>query len=314
MAIAERESAFATCKRGVLAWVEHDPARRGAALAFYSLVSMAPLLLLVIATAGLVWGPDAVRGELYGQLRGLFGEGAAAAVQSMVQSAYIDAGSRWSLIAGLGLTLFGATTVLAELQGTVDELWRRHPPARPEDGGTPSTGLGWRSLVQARLRGLAMLTGLAFLLLVSLALSAGLALLQAVWEPWLQGSGAGVLEAVRQLASLALTAAVFALMYRVLPSHRLARSDVWLGGLVTALLFAVGKAGIGWYLATSAVTSAYGAAGSLVLVMFWVYWSAQVFLLGAAFTWAWSTRGARRSGSTAAAGAGAASAAHGVPR
>ncbi len=277
---------LAAGRRAALAWFEHEPARRGAALAFYSLVSMAPLLLVVLSIGGLVWGAEALRGELYGQLRGLFGEPTAAAVQALILSVKLSDSGGWGLLLGVCATLFGATTVLAELQASVDELWSRHGQAPAPGHDAP-----WYGLVRARLRALAMIAGLAFLLLVSMALSATLAVVQAAWSAWVGDSGWATLTGwLQQAASLLLTTVVFALVYRVLPQQRLRRADIWLGALVTALLFGVGKALIGWYLATTAGASAYGAAASLVLVMLWVYWSAQVFLLGAAFTWAWATR------------------------
>jgi membrane protein len=284
---AQLKSLWPTTRRALLAWFAHEPARRGAALAFYSLVSMAPLLLVVLSIGGLVWGGEALRGELFGQLRGLFGDSTAAAVQAMVQSVTLDGSGGWGLVLGVGATLFGATTVLAELQASVDELWLR--PGQPVPAGRHNAP--WYGLVRARLRALAMIAGLAFLLLVSMALSATLALVQSAWAAWV-GDSAWALwtEALQQLLSLLLTTVVFALVYRVLPRQRLKPADVWVGAAVTALLFAVGKGLIGWYLATTAGASAYGAAASLMLVMLWVYWSAQVFLLGAAFTWAWSTR------------------------
>lgn len=282
---------FSASKRAVAAWFEHEPARRGAALAFYSLVSMAPLLLVVLAIGGLVWGTEALRGELYGQLRGLFGQATSAAVQALVQSVTLAEGGGWALVLGIGITLFGATTVLAELQASVDELWHRPGQPVPESQKVGARNAPWYGLVRARLRALAMIAGLAFLLLVSMFLSAGLALIQAAWSAWVGDTAWATLTAwLQQALSLALTTAVFALVYRVLPRSRLRPADIWVGALVTALLFGVGKALIGWYLATTAGASAYGAAASLVLVMLWVYWSAQVFLLGAAFTWAWATR------------------------
>ena len=276
---------WSSTRRAFSVWFDHEPARRGAALAFYSLVSMAPLLVVVLAIGSLVWGGEALRGELYGQLSGLFGAPAAAAVQAMVQSVELSDGGGWGLVLGVAATLFGATTVLAELQASVDEIWFR--PGVPQ----PHADAPWYGLVRARLRALAMIAGLAFLLLVSMALSATMALVQVAWSAWVGDSFWGTLTAwLQEALSLLLTTAVFALVYRVLPRRRLRRSDIWAGALVTALLFAVGKLLIGWYLATTAGASAYGAAASLVLVMLWVYWSAQVFLLGAAFTWAWSTR------------------------
>jgi membrane protein len=278
-------SLWLSSQRAFVAWLDHEPARRGAALAFYSLVSMAPLLLVVLAIGSLVWGKQALRGELDGQLRGLFGDATASAVQSMVQNVTLTEGGGMGLLIGVLVTLFGATTVLAELQASVDELWFRHG----QQG--VAADAPWYGLVRARLRALAMIGGLAFLLLVSMALSAMLAVVQAAWSAWLGDSSWATATAwLQQLASLLLTTAVFALVYRVLPRQRLRRMDMWVGALVTALLFAVGKSLIGWYLATTAGASVYGAAAALVLVMLWVYWSAQVFLLGAAFTWAWSTR------------------------
>ena len=291
-------------RRSVSAWIDDDAASLGAALAYYTLFSLAPLLLIVISVAGMVFGADAARGQIVGQLQGLMGPTGAAAVQGLLESVNHPAGGVLATAVGVLLMLLGATTVFAELQNTLDRIWRA--PARPAGGL-------W-SLLRARVLSFGLILGLGFLLIVSLLASAAVAALQAWWAPWLgqatlpftSSTSAGAswlgslvstlpLAAVNSALGFALVTLVFAMIYKVMPRVRIEWSDVWVGALVTSALFGGGRCLIGLYLGTGAVTSGFGAAGSLVAVLVWVYYSAQIFLLGAEFTWVYAhTLGSRR--------------------
>jgi len=268
-----------------LGWVEDRAPSMGAALAYYTLFSIAPLLLIVIAVAGAVFGAEAARGEIFEQLRGLLGPEGATAVEGLLGSVHRQGQSGWGTLLGAGLLLVGATTVFAELQEALDRIWRT--PSRRRKGGL----LG---LLRARLISFGLILGVGFLLMVSLVLSAALAVLSRWWAPLL-GGWPGLLQAADNVLGFGLTLLVFAAIYKVVPTARIAWRDVWIGSAVTAVLFTIGKALIGLYIGTSGVTSGFGAAGSVVALLVWVYWSAQVFLIGAEFTWAYAHRyGSRR--------------------
>jgi membrane protein len=282
--------AWAMTLAAVQAWQADRAPSMGAALAYYTLFSLAPLLLIALSVAGLVFGPEAARGEIYGQLQGLMGSASAAAVQQLLESVNRPSGSVAHTLLGLGLMLVGATTVFAELQDALDRIWRA--PARAD------TGL-W-SLLRARVLSFGLILGLGFLLLVSMLLSAAVAAVQtwwsAAWADWVRerlGEGLGgwlsgwtlLLSAFNLLSSFALVTLLFALIYKLMPRVRIAWSDVWVGAVFTAGLFTLGRTLIGAYLSHGAVGSGFGAAGALVAVLVWVYYSAQAFLLGAEFTW-----------------------------
>jgi membrane protein len=265
----------------------------GAALAYYTLFSIAPVLIIVIAVAGFFFGPEAARGEIVAQLRGLLGDDGAAAVQGLLESASDPEEGLFATISSIALLLLGATTVFAELQSDLDRIWRA-------EAGKSLSGL-W-GFLRARLLSFGMVLVLAFLLLVSLALSAALSALGNWWGGWLEG-WALALESLNFIASLAITTGLFALIYKFLPRAEIAWHDVWIGAGVTALLFAIGKFLIGLYIGRSGIASGFGAAGSFVVLLVWVYYSTQIFLLGAEFTWVYahergSRRGRPRPGST----------------
>jgi membrane protein len=267
------------------AWVDDYGPSMGAALAYYTMFSMAPLLLIVIAVAGLVFGEQAARGEIAAQLSALMGPAGADAVQSLLTSVRQPAQSGAATVLGLGLLLVGATTVFGELQDALDRIWR--VPVR-------SRSAGWVKLLRARLLSFGMILAIGFLLMVSLVLSAILATLGRWWSPAF-GGWLALADWANTVASFALVAVVFALIYKVMPRARVQWRDVIIGALVTATLFSLGKALIGVYIGRSGIGSAFGAAGSLVVVLVWVYYSAQIFLLGAEFTWVFAnTYGSRR--------------------
>ena len=256
----------------VTEWFDDRAASKGAALAFYTLFSMAPVLVLVIAIAGFFWGPEAARGELLGQLQGLVGKQGAEALQLVLQGARDKEEGKLATIIAAGLLVFGATTVFAELKSSLDEIW--HVPA-PKDAT-------WWDVVRTRLLSFGIILVLGFLLMVSLVISAALALL----ENFLAGfwkDATVLLGWVAQAVSFLVIAALFGVIYKLLPRIRLAWKDVVIGALGTALLFTLGKYAIGLYIGNSGVANSFGAAGSMIALLLWVYYSAQIFFLGAEF-------------------------------
>ena len=271
-------------KAAASSWVDDYAQSMGAALAYYTMFSIAPLLLIVISVAGLIFGVEAARGEIVGQLQGLMGQQGAAAVQGLLESASKPAKSVSATLVGGILLLIGATSVFAELQDALDRIWRA--PKR-QKGGI------W-SLLRARMLSFGMIISIGFLLMVSLVVSAALAALGKLWGPHF-AEWEILANVVNFLFSFALTTTVFAMIYKIMPRVKVDWADVWIGAGVTALLFTIGKSLIGFYIGKSGVTSGFGAAGSLVVSLVWVYYSAQIFLMGAEFTWAYAlTFGSRK--------------------
>lgn len=273
-------------KEAVSAWSDDFAPSMGAALSYYMLFSIAPLLVIVIALAGFFFGAEAVRGEVFAQLSGLMGQDGAAAIEGLLKSASEPKEGAIATAASVAVLLLGATTALAELQSSLDRIWRA--PAPEKIGGV------W-TFIRARLLSFAMILTLAFLLMVSLVLGAGMAALGKWWGPWFTGWET-LAQIVNFVLSFGLTTVLFAMIYKIVPRVHIRWHDVWVGAAVTAVLFAVGKILIGLYLGKSGVTSGFGAAGSLVLVMVWVYYSAQVFLIGAEFTWVYAHEFGSRKG------------------
>ena len=257
----------------VTEWLEHRASSKGAALAYYTLFSVAPILVLVIAIAGFFYGPAAARGELMAQLQGLLGTQGAEAIQLVLAGAQNhDQGRIATLIAG-ALLLFGATSVFAELKASLDEIWQ--VPALKEAGA-------W-DMVRTRLLSFGLVLVLAFLLMVSLVISAAMAILENYWEGHWKDA-AVLFSVISNLLGFGVIACLFAVIYKMLPRVRLSWRDVMIGALGTAFMFSLGKYAIGMYIGNSGVASSYGAAGSLVALLIWIYYSAQIFFLGAEFT------------------------------
>ena len=272
-------------KESVKAWNDDYAPSMGAALAYYTLFSVAPLLIIVIAVAGLVFGQDAAQGAIFAQLQGLIGDEGATAIEGLVKSANKPATSTIATIVGVVTLIVGATTVFGELQSDLDRIWKA--PAAPKASGL------WR-LVRTRVLSFGLVLGMGFVLLVSLVLSATLAALGNLYGGWFENFE-WLLHIVNFIVSFAVITGLFAMIYKILPRVPISWHDVWIGSAATALLFAVGKFAIGLYLGKSGVVSGFGAAGSLVLLLLWVYYSAQIFLMGAEFTWAYAHRyGSRR--------------------
>lgn len=270
-------------------WSEDRAPSMGAALAYYTMFSIAPLLLIVISIAGLLFGTEAAHGELSAQLEGLMGERGARAVEGLVESASQPDKSILATILGVAVLLVGATTVFAELRGSLDRIW--DAPETEESSGI------WY-LLRTRLLSFGMILGIGFLLIVSLVFSAVLAALEKWWSPAFVGFEV-VAQVVNVVVGFVLTALAFAMIYKLMPRVTIAWRDVAIGASITALLFTLGKYLIGLYLGRSTVASGFGAAGSLAVMLAWVYYSAQIFLLGAEFTAVYSLRhGSRRNART----------------
>ena len=265
-------------RKSVEAWVDDYAPSMGAALAYYTLFSIAPLLIIAIAVAGLVFGQEAARGEIVVQIQGLIGQEGAIAVQGLLKSANEPARDVFLTVVSIITLVIGATTVFAELQSDLDRIWRVPAPAKEN---------GIWVLLRTRLLSFGLVLGLGFLLLVSLVISAAIAALGKWWNGVFEGWEA-LLQALNFGISLATTTLLFALIYKIMPRARIAWRDVLVGAGVTALLFEIGKFLIGLYLGKTSVASGFGAAGSLVVLLVWVYFAAQIFLLGAEFTWVYS--------------------------
>ncbi len=271
-----RQDWWAMLKETGAGWVADKAPRLAAALAFYTILSAAPLLVVALSIAGMVYGRAAVEGQLVEQMRGLVGEEGAKAIQSMIAAAG-GPGSGLAMVIGIVMLLLGASGVFAELQDALNTIWK----------APPRKGAGWLAMVRDRAMSLAMVFGVAFLLLVTLVVSAVLSALTRF--AGLEGIGV-VGQVVDFLVSIIVVTLLFAMMYKILPDVNIAWSDVWVGAVVTAFLFTVGKLLIGLYLGHAGLGSAYGAAGSLVVFVVWVYYSAQVLFLGAEFTKAYAER------------------------
>ena len=270
-------------KRSCVAWVEDRAPTMGAALAFYSAFSLAPLLIIVIAVAGAALGVDAARGAIVGQIAGLVGAPAAEAIQALLKAAQETTTGVFATVVGLVTMLIGATTILVELQDDLDHIWK----APRRQGST------LLSMLRARILSLGMILGVGFLLLISLVLSSAIAAIEAYAQSRLPGAALPLLLLWNPLLSVGAITVLFAMLYKWLPNVRIAWKDVWMGAFITAILFSAGRYAIGLYLGRSAIASAYGAAGTLVVLLLWLYYSAQVFLLGAEFTCLYAKHRAR---------------------
>ena len=270
MTITSASAAWQLARRAFAGWKDDAAPSMGAALAFYTLFSLAPVLLLAIAVAGFFMGRDGAQNLVITQLPKFLGAKAALGVETMLDAAGSRDPGRLPAILGTLTLALGATTVFVELRNDLDRIW--HTDTRRASGA-------W-DFVRTRLLSFGMVVTIGFLLLVSLVVSAAVA---AVGERWL-GSSQALVHALDFAVSAIVITGLFASIYKVLPTARIAWRDVWAGAAITSLLFWIGKFLIGLYVARAAVGSAFGAAGAIVVIIVWVYYSAQVFFLGAEFT------------------------------
>ncbi|OZI55738.1 hypothetical protein CAL27_24130 [Bordetella genomosp. 1] len=265
-------------------WSRHRASSKGAALALYMVFSLAPMLILVIAVAGAFFGEEAVRSELFGQVRDLTGERGAEVIQTVLASAH-ESGKGWvAALISIFVLIFSATTAFAELKASLDELWEVDPDK--------SSGI--QGMVRSRMLSFGLVLVLGLFLLLSLAVNAAMGVARGYYgELWNNSYVAVIGEWVSSLFSFAVVTALFAVVFKLLPSANVIWRHVIPGAVVTAALFLIGKWGIGLYLGGGGVTSAYGAAGSLIALLLWIYYSAQIFFFGAVFTRQYSLRAER---------------------
>jgi len=261
------------------AWWDDDAPRLGASLAYYTLFAIAPVLVVATAIAGMVFGAEAVRGEIVGQLDHLVGRDGALAVQNLLEGASQRRAGIVATVLGSIAFVVAATGAFLELQAALNTIWRVKP----------NPGANLKAFLMDRLRSFGLVVAIGFLLMVSLAVTAALAALSG-WLSRRTPSIPLVWSGVSVLVSLIVTTALFALLYRFLPDVRLHWRDVTTGAFVTAVLFTIGQQLIGLYLGQSSVASSYGAAGSIMILLLWVYYSCQILLLGAEFTRVYAQR------------------------
>lgn len=263
-------------------WSDDEAARLAASLALYTLLSIAPLLVIAVSVAGFVYGDEAARGQISQQLNSIVGPQAGEAIEGLVANANAPRSGIISTVVGVVVVLVGASGVFGELQSALNRIWEVKP----------KPGRGIRGFLRDRFFSFAMVMGVAFLLLVSLIVSALLAGFTGFFKGYIPFPA--LWEAFNTLVSIGVTAALFALIFKLVPDVKVAWRDVWVGGLVTAVAFAIGRVALSWYVGRSATVSPFGAAGSLVALIVWVYYSAQILFMGAEFAQVWASHyGAR---------------------
>jgi membrane protein len=270
--------AWELLKETIVQWNDDDAMRQAASLALYTLLSITPLLVVAVAVAGAVFGDDAARGQISHEMSSVVGPEAGRAIESLVANARAPSEGIFSTAVGIVVLLFGASGVFGELQSALNRIWEVKP----------KPGRGVRGFIRDRFFSFAMVMGVAFLLLVSLVVSAGLEAFSEHYGDYLPMPA--LWELLNVGISLGTTSVLFALIFKLVPDAKIAWRDVWVGAFVTAALFSFGKVLLGWYIGRSATTSAFGAAGSLVALVVWVYYSAQILFLGAEFTQVYATR------------------------
>ena len=268
-------AAWKILKDSLFAFIEDEALSRGAAISFYSVTSLAPVLLIVIAIAGLIFGTEAAANAISAQFSTLMGKQTADVLQSIIASAGDKSSSIIATTIGLMALIATASGVFGEMQTALNSIWK-----------TKSQATTISSLIRARIVSLGLVGALGFLLLVSLVVSAGLTALQNYLS--VLPTGRVMVSVVNFCVSLVLLAILFGAIYKVLPDRNLLWRDVIVGALITSLLFNVGKSLIGWYIGSSAIASSYGAAGGLIVLLLWIYYSAQIFLFGAEITKAYA--------------------------
>jgi membrane protein len=273
------KSIFELLQQTVSEWIDQDISRMAAALAFYTIFAIAPLFVIVLSMASIWFGEEAARHELFSQVSGLVGYEGGEAIQALISAALKPQADFWATVIAVAALFVGATSVFVHLQVALNSIWsvQRIP------------GRGLQNFIKDRLLSFTLIVGIGFLLLVSLILSAGLSALNKFMIGLLPPYET-IWQGINFVVSFGIITLLFAMIFKVLPDLKIAWRDVWMGALITALLFNIGKFLFGMYLSRSSITSAFGAAGSLVIVLLWVYYSAQILFFGAKFTQIYTSR------------------------
>ena len=255
----------------------------GAALAYYTVFSIAPILFILITITSIFFGEEAAQGTIDDEMGALLGEEAGQQLQEIIANVHATGDSWWATLIGIGTLLFGATGVFNELKNSLNRIWELKEKPK-------SSVWNW---IQTRLLSFSVLLGMAFVLLVSLALNAVVLGMGEQLADWLPGLGETAIALLSFVLSFVATVVVFALLFRFLPDARVAWRDIWAGAIFSAVLFTLGKVLIGFYIGTTSVTDTFGAAGALAALMIWAYYNAQILFLGAEFTFVWAKRHGR---------------------
>jgi len=267
-------NSWAITKATFKAWLKADPFRQSAVVAYYAVFSIPALLVIVIAIAGLVFGEEAVQGEISEQIKGALGDQTAKSIENIIAKVSEQKSSVIATIIGVGTLILGSTGVFTELQTSLNQVWEVQVVAKKK----------WLRTIKDRLFSFGLVLSLGFLMLVSLLLTTGLEALAGMIKNKLPDFLPFLLKAVNFVLSFGVITVLFALIFKILPAARIRLRDVWIGAIVTSLLFILGKFGLGVYFAKANPGSAYGAAGSIILVMLWVSYSCMILFLGAEFT------------------------------
>lgn len=274
------KEAWVLTKEVFLDFMDNNSFQKGAALAYYTIFALPPILIIMINTAGAVFGREAVRGQVYTQLRDLLGRQGATDIQAMVENIGQSADFTFATILGVFTLLVGATGVFISLQESLNQIWGVKPKPRNE----------YLKLLRDRLLSFAMILAIVFLLLVSLIVHAALVAITAFLTDRVDESMLQLTQLINLVVSTSVVTFLFALIFKFLPDAKIRWGDVWTGALVTALLFTLGKSLIGFYLGNSDFSGIYGAAGSVIVVLTWVFYTSQVVFLGAQFTLVYARR------------------------
>ena len=260
-------------------YIADNVIKYSASLAYYTTLSLAPMLVIIISVCGLLFGKEAMRGEVYGQLNGLVGSDSAAQIQTMMQSIHLNRDTPLATIISLVILLIGATGIFGEMQDSLNKIW----------GLKTTTRRVWWKLILNRLLSFSIIICMGFVLMVSLLLNAVVATVSGRLNHLIHGAGDKLIPLVDNLLSVGVTWLLFATIFKVLPDAKIKWKDVFVGALITAILFNLGKLGIGYYLSKSDLATVFGAAGSVIIIMIWVYYSSAILYLGAVFTKVYAT-------------------------
>lgn len=267
-------------KQVISEFIADNVLKYSASLAYYTILSLAPLLIIILSITGKLFGEEAIRGELYGQIKDLVGADAALQVQNIVQNVHLSSDNFFATVVGIVVLVIGATGIFGEIQDSLNKIWGLRL--------SQAKKVWWKLLID-RLISFSLIISLGFVLVVSLLLNALVAALSAEISSWFSSSGENLLLVLDNVLSLVITTVLFGTIFKVLPDAKIKWKDVLVGSLITAALFMLGKYGIGFYLGQSNLTNIYGAAGSVIILMVWVYYSAAILYLGAVFTKVYAT-------------------------
>lgn len=266
-------------KQVVVEYLADNVLKYSASLAYYTTLSLAPMLIIIITVSGLLFGKEAMRGEIYGQINGMVGSDAALQIQSTIQNIHLNSNTPFATMVSLVVLLIGATGIFGEIQDSLNKIW----------GLKTSATRKWWKLLLDRLVSFSIIISLGFVLIVSLALNAVVAAISNKLAIMLGGTGETMILIIDNIVSVVITTVMFATIFKVLPDARIKWKDVFIGAIITSVLFMIGKLGIGFYLGHSNLTTVFGAAGSVIVVMIWVYYSSAILYLGAVFTKVYAT-------------------------